>query len=85
MEVLFSQHTVFDTQLWRYVGLTLASLVFKVKVKEPVLFMCAYRVTTDDVNFHPEELRQRISHHLMSIDPAYISRDARWVIRLSSE
>ncbi len=67
-EIDSSQDAVFDTQLWRYVGLMPASLVFN--VEEPVPFNWTYRVTADDVELDPGELRQKIIDHLGSIDPA---------------
>lgn len=67
-EIEFSQDAIFDTRLWRYVGLTPASLVFK--VEEPIPFNWTYRVTANDVELDPEELRQKIMDHLGTIDPA---------------
>ena len=67
-EIESSQDAVFDTHLWRYVGLTPASLVFK--VEEPVPFNWTYKVTANDVELDPEELRQKMIDCLGSIDPA---------------
>ena len=61
-EIESSTDAVFDTQLWRDVGLTQASLVFE--VKEPVPFKWTYKVTADDVELDAEELRQKIIDHL---------------------